>query len=121
MSKINFEGIAGLLKESFLSENAVGINYCVQLEIAGENIDQYYLQIRNQKCDIEAGTSSQVNASIQINDDDILKLIKGELNPALAYFTGRIKVSGDQSGLLKLASLFNIDKEKISQLFSKYE
>ena len=121
MHNINIEEFAGLLKESFLPENAAGINYCVQLEIAGEKVKQYYLQVRNQSCDIEEGTNPQANSSIQIADEDILKLIKGELNPALAYFTGRIKVSGDQSGLLKLASLFNIDKEKISQLLSKYK
>ena len=121
MSKVNFEEVVGFIKDSFLSENAAGINYSVQLEIADENIDRWYLRIRDQKCDIEKGVDPETNANIQIKYDDMITLIKGELNPAMAYFTGRIKISGDQSGLLKLASLFNIDKEKISQLFSKYE
>lgn len=120
MHNINIEEFAGLLKKSFLPENAAGINYCVQLEIVGEKVEQYYLQIKDQRCDIAEGTNSQANSRIHITDEDILKLFIGELNPAVAYFAGRIKVSGDQSGLLKLASLFNIDKEKISQLLLKY-
>jgi putative sterol carrier protein len=50
----------------------------------------------------------------------LLRLLRGDLNPTLAVFTGKIGLSGNQAGLLKLTSLFDIDKEKLNKVLQEY-
>lgn len=46
------------------------------------------------------------DCTIRISISDLEKLAGGQLNPTLAYATGRLKVSGSMGLALKLASLF---------------
>ncbi|MBV6639529.1 MAG: SCP2 sterol-binding domain-containing protein [Cyclobacteriaceae bacterium] len=38
--------------------------------------------------------------------DNFEKLLKGDLNPMMAFMTGKMKVEGDKAVAMKLASLF---------------
>jgi putative sterol carrier protein len=121
MEKQKFDEIASLVKDSFIAENSIGIDFCVQLEIVGDESGNWYLKIKEQKCQIESGIDPQANAQVKIQQEDLIKLIQGKLALTMAFFTGKIKISGDQSGLLKMVSLFNIDKEKINHLLEQFK
>jgi len=43
---------------------------------------------------------------IKISLDNFEKLIKGDMNPMMAFMTGKMKVDGDKGVAMKLASLF---------------
>jgi putative sterol carrier protein len=121
MDKQLFQDIARLVNDSFIAENSVGIDFCVQLEIIGGTNENWYLKIKGQKCQIENGIDPQANAQVKIQQEDLIKLMQGKLKLTMAFFTGKIKISGDQSGLLKMVSLFNIDKEKINHLLERFK
>ena len=107
-------------QESFRPERSAGTDFCVQLEIEGDKSEIWAAVIRDQTFRITQGEILNWNARVQASRADLFKLLRGELNPAVAFFTGRVKISGDQGGLLKMISLFDFDKEKRDQLFSKY-
>jgi putative sterol carrier protein len=50
----------------------------------------------------EAG---EADTTIGISLDDLGKLSRGELNPTLAYMTGRLRVSGSMGVALKISSM----------------
>jgi putative sterol carrier protein len=43
--------------------------------------------------------------TIGISVDDLAKMVEGNLNPTLAYMTGRLKVSGSMGVALKISQL----------------
>jgi putative sterol carrier protein len=47
----------------------------------------------------------EADTTIAISTDDLVKLTKGELNPTLAYMTGRLKVSGSMGVALKMSQM----------------
>lgn len=46
------------------------------------------------------------DCTIKVSMDDLLAMMKGELNPMAAFMGGKLKVSGDMSVAMKLQSLF---------------
>ncbi len=61
-----------------------------------------------------AGDSNQVSegnedadCTIQVSQEDFIRLVKGELNPMGAVMSGKIKIDGDMSVAMKLQTLFS--------------
>ena len=70
---------------------------------------------------LDAGTVTTVEGraeapdlTVTIEDDDLVALFKGGLNPMMAFMTGRLKVGGDVALAQRLVKLF--DQEKLSRL-----
>ena len=59
--------------------------------------------------DGEKGTATnedaEADATMSINWDDFIALAKGQLDPTMAFMSGKIKVLGDMSVVMKLQSL----------------
>lgn len=45
------------------------------------------------------------DTTIGISTDDLTKMVEGNLNPTLAYMTGRLKISGSMGVALKVSQL----------------
>ena len=48
----------------------------------------------------------EADATIRTSEETFLKIVRGEQNPATAYMTGKLRVSGDVGAALKLQKLF---------------
>ncbi|MBL8710599.1 MAG: SCP2 sterol-binding domain-containing protein [Rhodospirillaceae bacterium] len=46
------------------------------------------------------------NTTIRISPENLQKLLHGQLDPTLAYMTGKLKVEGSMGVALKLTSMF---------------
>ena len=60
------------------------------------------------------GTTNEVSredkaadCTITISPDNLVALIKGELNPMMAVMSGKVKIKGDMSVAMKLQSLLS--------------
>lgn len=120
MTNINIAEIAHLSEEAFQHDNALGMDFSVNLTISGETDQEWSLQIIEQKCIIKPGSLPDSDSQVSISEENLIRLITGDLNPAMALITGRIKLSGNQNGLLKLVPLFDIDKEELNKFRDKY-
>ena len=47
-----------------------------------------------------------VECTIKISLDNFEKMLGGEMNPMMAFMTGKMKIDGDKGVAMKLASLF---------------
>ena len=48
----------------------------------------------------------EANTTIRISPENLHKLLQGQLDPTLAYMTGKLKVEGSMGVALKLTSMF---------------
>lgn len=116
MTELNSEQLIDLLKRAFVKENAVGVNTCIQFNLAGADGGNWFMKIKNQTMEIQDGSTDDANAEIKIKTADFLGIITGELDPLKAFFTGKIKISGDQSAVMKLVALFRVNEDDIKLL-----
>ncbi|WP_171051870.1 SCP2 sterol-binding domain-containing protein [Alteribacter natronophilus] len=82
-----------------------GVNAGYTFNLSGEEAGVYQLQIRDKKADYIEGESGDTDITLQMKDRDFLKLAEGDLNPTMAYMSGKLKVKGDLSHALKLQTL----------------
>jgi putative sterol carrier protein len=56
---------------------------------------------------IEGVDQGEANTTIRIEPANLAKLIAGQLDPTMAYMTGKLKIEGSMGVALKLTSMFS--------------
>jgi len=116
MSELNVDKLIELVRRSFISENAANVVTCIQANLEGNGGGVWYMRIQNQTLDIQAGETDDARAQIKMNVNDFIDLISGKLDPFKAFLTGRVKIIGDQSAVIKLTSLFKLSSADVKNL-----
>jgi len=75
----------------------------IGLEIEGEG--SYTLFVAEGQSRIEEGRSARVDVTLRLSARDAARMFTGQLNPMIAFTTGKIQVEGDASALAVLAGL----------------
>jgi sterol carrier protein 2 len=57
--------------------------------------------------------------TIIVNDNDVIDLIVGKLNPQRAFFQGKVKIKGNMGLALKLTSLLSTVAPTLADVRSK--
>ena len=55
----------------------------------------YQIKVEAAQCEVSKGTTDPARVTLTLALPDFLRLVSGKLNGVQAYFTGRLKVSGD--------------------------
>jgi putative sterol carrier protein len=71
-----------------------------------------YISIRNGTCTLTQGTAPAADVTLTMADDDLIALLKGELNGMMAFMTGKLQVEGDMMLGQRMSSFFPRDKLK---------
>lgn len=98
-----FANMAG----QFSAEKAGDLNATVQFDLSGDNGGQWYVQVANGSCDVHKGTVEAPTATVKMDGDDYADMVSGKLNPMTAFMSGKVKVEGDLSAVMKFQTLFN--------------
>jgi len=78
------------------------INTSCQFILTGDNGGAWYLDLTQPATAVVAGQLDRPGVTVTISAKDFIALSFGELNPQLAFMTGRLKVRGDLALALKL-------------------
>jgi putative sterol carrier protein len=98
------------LPEVVNSKGAENVNAIIQYDIS----EPMYQVVENGEMSIHEGTNENAHLTITMADNDLVSLFKGELNPMMAFMSGKIKLKGDMMLAQKLVGF--VDQEKVSQL-----
>lgn len=94
-----------------LRDIAKGINIpdsrflAVQLNIKDRDPGVFYVEVKDQKINIEPYEYYDRNCAITIKMNDLLKLLDGKLDAVAAFTLGKLKVEGDIGKALEFADL----------------
>lgn len=66
--------------------------------------------IKNGQCSVSDGAASAADLTITMEDDDLVALLKGELNGMTAFMTGKLQIEGDLMLAQRMTSFFDASK-----------
>jgi putative sterol carrier protein len=66
-----------------------------------------YVTIAGGACTASDGTAANADLGITMEDDDLVALMKGELNGMTAFMTGKLQIDGDLMLAQRLGSFFD--------------
>lgn len=74
--------------------------------IVKDRAEMYQLRIDSGQASWSQGTTDDARCTLEMTEDNFLKLSQGALNPTMAFMTGKLKVHGDMGLALQLQSFF---------------
>lgn len=98
-----------LLKQlpSAFQPDAAGDTDCtVQFNVSSP----MHVVIRNGTCAAKEGAAGAPDVTITMDDDDLVSLMKGELNGMTAFMTGKLQLEGDLMLAQRMFGFFDSSK-----------
>jgi NAD(P)-dependent dehydrogenase (short-subunit alcohol dehydrogenase family)/putative sterol carrier protein len=94
-SGLTVKGIFEGLPKAFKADKAAGVDVVFQFDITGTNGGSWYATVKDGTCEVTEGSHSSPTTTIEMGDDNFVKMISGELNAMSAYTSGKLKIRGD--------------------------
>jgi len=91
---------------AFDADAGAGTDCTIQFNVS----TPMYVVIANGSCEAREGTSPAADVTITMDDDDLVALMKGELNGMTAFMTGKLSVDGDLMLAQRLTTIFDASK-----------
>lgn len=101
--KESFQGLVNKVKED--PSHLGNLNVTYQFNLEGEEGGTYQLKFSDQTVEYSETEVFDPEITMEMSDKNFLKLVEGDLNPTVAYMSGKLKVKGDLTLALKLNSL----------------
>ena len=103
-SKQIIEGkIAKKLRERQDKVNEIGV--AVAVSLIGDDGGRWVIDCAKNPVEVHKDETTKVKMTIKMKDEDFAKLVKGDLNPQMAFLFGKIKIDGDVGLAIKLGKL----------------
>ncbi len=96
------------MPEALNRDAAQGVKAVIQYQLD----EPVYQVLEDGHLHVFEGTADNPDLTIKMSDETFIKFFKGELNTALAFMTGKVKLKGDMTLAQNLAGL--IDQNKIA-------
>ena len=103
-----FDGMARL---AFSPLKARGWKAVIQYFIEGPDGGNHYLVIRDQTCTHHEGVADDPTLTITANAKDWQAIVEGRLDGQEAYFSGKMRVSGNMNDLFRMQLVFSTFRE----------
>lgn len=94
------------MPQAFVADAASDVNATIQYQIS----TPAYVSIKNGTCSVAEGTATGADVTLIIEDEDLVALLKGELNGMTAFMTGKLQVEGDLMLAQRIPNLFDPGK-----------
>jgi sterol carrier protein 2 len=105
-SKVIFEEIEKRLKES--GEEAVkkvnGI-FVFKVKTKDNQEGVWVVDVKNGNGSVKFDANGKGDVTISMDDENLMQLMTGQLNPQQAFFQGKLKISGNMGLAMKLKEL----------------
>ncbi|AMP01065.1 SCP-2 sterol transfer family protein [Collimonas arenae] len=98
--------IIKLMPACLKADAAVNMKNTIQFDISSP----MYLRIEDGTCSAHDGVADAPDVALTMADDDLKALLKGELNGAMAFMSGKLKLKGDMMLAQRIPSLFDASK-----------
>ena len=94
----------------FKPDEAEGVDVVFQYSLSGDNGGDWYVTIKDKTCKVTEGVHENPTTTIEMTDENFVKLISGELKPATAMQTRKIKFKGNMMKAQIMEKIFEQPK-----------
>ena len=94
------------LQSAFLPDRAQSVNKVIQCDFTGAEEGAWNMTIAHGAFSYAQGIAENPNATVTVDSQDWLKLLRGELNPMTAVISGKLKIKGDMTLLAQFQTWF---------------
>lgn len=94
------------MKGRFNAGAASGMSAVYQVNLTGAEPGNYFLAIKDGSLETGDGTHDSPNITISMASSDFVAMTNGQLNPTMAYMSGKLKISGDMGLAMKMQTIF---------------
>ncbi len=94
------------LPARFVASAAKGIKAIFQFELAGDGGGTYHVTVEDGAMAVAEGPSSAPSATLKMSAENYVKMANGELNGAMAFMKGQLKVTGNVLLAQKMQAIF---------------
>ena len=78
------------------------------IQIVVPDLGEYNLVIENGQFSCEEGTAENPDFTLTMKPDDAAKILTGQKDPKMAYFTGALKIGGNINDAIRIESMIEI-------------
>ncbi|HTX89761.1 MAG TPA: SCP2 sterol-binding domain-containing protein [Anaerolineales bacterium] len=108
MSDGTIQEFLSRMEAAFVAEKATGVDATIQLKLVGAQAAEWYVVIRDNKCNFSEGTAPSAKLTVTADSGDFIKIFTGQMDGMQAFMQGKIKLAGDMNLAMKLMSLFKM-------------
>jgi putative sterol carrier protein len=94
------------MRQSFQAQKAKGVHARYQWELSGPNGGEWWIDVNDGTYKMGKGKIDNPSVTFVTSDKDWVALSNGTLGGKWAFFTGRLKIRGDQNVARKLDEIF---------------
>jgi putative sterol carrier protein len=94
------------LDARFVASAAKGLDAVFQFDLAGEGGGTYHVTVRNGAMTVAEGPAASPSATLKMSADAYVKMANGELNGAMAFMKGQLKVTGNVLLAQRMQAIF---------------
>jgi putative sterol carrier protein len=91
---------------AFDAQAAAGANCVLQFNTS----KPAYVTIANGTAKLAEGSASNADVTLNMADDDLIAMLKGELNGMQAFMTGKLQLEGDLMLAQRISTFFDSSK-----------
>jgi putative sterol carrier protein len=100
------KGIVEAMPGHFNPDAAAGLDAVFQFDISGDQAGQWHLIVKDQACQTLEGSHASPNVTFSMASNDFIDMMTGKVSGQAAFFSGKLRVSGDLMMAQRLESLF---------------
>jgi putative sterol carrier protein len=94
------------LPQRFVADAAKSIEAVFQFELAGDGGGTYHVTVNHGEMKVTEGAHPSPTAILRMNGEDYVKMVNGQLNGAMAFMKGQLKVTGNVLLAQKMQTIF---------------
>ncbi|WP_077328172.1 SCP2 sterol-binding domain-containing protein [Virgibacillus siamensis] len=86
---------------------AKGLEAVYQFNLNGDESGTYQIVFNGDQCHALEGEQNDPDCTLNMQTEDFLQMVKGELNGTKAFMSGRLKIKGNMGLALKLQDILS--------------
>ena len=86
-------------------ERVEGVQAVYLFDLTGDEAGKWTMTCDGKVATIVEGEEGEVQCTISMDSNDFVEMIKGDLNPQMAFMTGKLRVAGDIGLAIKIQAI----------------
>lgn len=96
------------MTQNFDVSKAGDLDLSILFDLSGDGGGTWNAKIADGTFNVTEGGVDNPTATLSMDADDFASMSKGDLNPMMAFMSGKIKVDGDLNAVMKFQSLVGL-------------